>query len=127
MSAELEIMGVTTTSEEEFFQPRDEIMDVSQYTEAAIVATVYALNRNGGTTSIRLDTAVDNQDDRFVLLSTVKDLTGDPASYPAPFMIYLAGPGVGTGHPGFARYIRVTLTQVAGASITLDGKAILKP
>ena len=128
MSAELEILGVTTTTDTAFVQPKEEAVDVSQYTEASVLITVYALDRNSGTTNIKLETAVDNQDDRYIQLAELADLTSDPGAYPATYNIYLAGPGVaGTGQPGFARFLRVALTQAAGASITLDCRAILKP
>ena len=128
MSAELEILGVTSTTDTGFVQPKEEAVDISQYTEAALMLTVYALNRNSGTTTIKVETAVDNQDDRYIDLAELADLTSDPGAFPATYMIYLAGPGVaGTGQPGFARFMRVALTQAAGASITLDCRAILKP
>jgi len=128
MSAELEIMGVTTITDEGWAQPKEDAVDVSQYTEAAIIATVYALDRNGAnTTIVELITAVDNSEERYVVLNGVASLSADPASYPATYMVYQAGPGVGDEACGFARFLRVQVVQAAGASITLDVKAILKP
>ena len=129
MSAEFEIMGVTTTTETEFDQPRDEVIDISQFTEAAVLLTAIEMDRNGGTTSVILDTAVDLAEDRWAELCTIKSFTADPASFPHNELVYLGGPGAGGGsdHPGFARYLRVIIDQAAGASITLDVKAVLKP
>ena len=127
MSAEVEILGVQTTADEEFIQPKEEAIDLSQYSEAAIMATLFEFTRNGGTTTITLQTAVDNQDDRYVDLAELASITGDPST-PYTRYIYLAGPGAaGADQPGFARFMRVKITQAAGASIALDVKAILKP
>ena len=127
MSAEVEILGVMTTAEEAFVQSKEEAIDISQYTEAAIIATLYEFTRDGGTTTITLQTAVDNQDDRYVDLADLAVITTDP-SVPFTQYVYLGGPGVaGTDQPGFARFMRVKITQAANATITLDVKAILKP
>ena len=128
MSAELEILGVTSTTDTSYQQPKEEAVDVSQYTEASIFLTVYALNLNSGTTTVDIQTAVDNQDDRYMTLATIATISGAPGSFPATYNIYLAGPGeAGTNQPGFARYLRVVASQAAGASITMDVRAILKP
>ena len=93
-----------------------------------MVVTIYAIDRNGATTNIVLETAVDNQEDRYAELLDVVSLAADPASLPANYYVYLSGPGAaGSGQPGFARYLRVKVGQNSGASITLDVKAILKP
>ena len=127
MAAELEILGVTTTTDTGFEQSKEDVVDVSQYTEVSVFLTVYALDRNSGTTTVAIQTAVDNDEDRYLELATLATLAADPGSYPATYNIYLSGPGeAGTNQPGFARYLRVTAEQASGASITMDVRGIFK-
>ena len=127
MSAELEILGITKVDEATWDQPRDEVVDVSAYTEAAIVVTIFDGTVAGGsTTDVFLDTAVDNAEERWVGLTRLVSLTANP-SPPETHYVYLEGPGTGpSGYPGFARYLRVVVDQDANSELTFDVRAIMK-
>lgn len=126
MSAELEILGITKVDDAEWDQPRDEVVDVSAYTEAAIVVTIFDGTVAGGsTTDVFLDTAVDNAEESWVGLTTLFSLTANPTA-PETHYAYLQGPGGTGGYPGFARYLRVAVDQNAASDLTFDVRAIMK-
>ena len=128
MSAELEIMGLTVVSDAEWDQPREELVDVSAYTEAAIMCTVFGGTVAGGsTTNVWLDCSTTNTEERWIEMANLVELTANPDP-PQTFYTSFSGPGSSSGGAkmGFARYLRVVVDQDAGSEITLDVRAIMK-
>ena len=128
MSAELEILGITKVTTEPWDQPRDEVVDASAYTEAAIVCTVFAGTVAGGsTTTVWMATAVQNAEERWSNMATLATFTANPTT-PETHYLYLQGTGSGLGdRPGFAKYLRIHIDQNVNSEITLDVRAIMKP
>ena len=128
MSAELEILGITKVTTEPWDQPRDEVVDVSAYTDAAIVCTVFAGTVAGGsTTTVWLQTAVQNAEERWSPMANLCSYIDNPVP-PETHYLYLQGSGAGdTGQPGFGKYLRIHIDQNVASEITLDVRAIMKP
>ena len=133
MGAKLEILGVKKVTEQGWHQSKDEAADVSGYTDAAVMVTIFGgtIANAPGTTKVFLQTAVDRAEDRWCDLAMIAELTADPTP-PENNFYYFAGAGPGTagaaGFPGFARYLRVKVeTDDAASTLTLDVQAIMKP
>ena len=128
MSAELELLGVVKATGATWSQPRSEMTDVSGYTEASLMCTVFGGTLfAGSTTTVWLQTAVDDAEERWVTMAQLATYTDNP-SPPENHYICLQGPGAGSGsHPGFARYLRVRVEQNASSELTFDVQAIMKP
>ena len=125
MSAELEILGLTVVSDAEWDQPRDELVDVSAYTEAAIMCTIFGGTVAGGsTTNVWLDCSYGNEEGRWAEIANLIELTSDPDT-PETHYTYLSGPGT-SGQIGFARYLRIVVDQDAGSDLMFDVRAIMK-
>lgn len=111
-----------------FEQTGEAADNVSAYTEAAVITTVFAGTVIGGsTTSVWLQTAVDNTMERYADLAKLCEYTADPPEIEV-HMKYLAGPGEGgTNTPGFARYLKIRVDQDVASDLRFDVRAILKP
>ena len=135
MSAELEVVGLTVVSgTDNWSQPKEEAVDVSAYTEGAIMLTAFGgtIANKPGSTQVWLQTAVDNSDDRYADLAMIANISFDPSpSIPDSFYIYMQGAGPGgtpDAWPGFARYLRIRVAaDDNSSSLTFDVKAIMKP
>jgi len=65
MAAVVELIPMTRISGgagEEWEQPTGSIVDVSGYTDAAIVVVVQSLEVSGGSVTVNLKTAIDNRE-----------------------------------------------------------------
>ena len=128
MSAELELLGVVTAIGNVWSQPRSEMVDVSGYTEASLMCTVFGGTLfTGSTTRVWLQTAVDDAEERWVTMAQLATYTDNP-SPPENHYAYLQGAGAGSGsHPGFARYLRIMVEQHVDSELTFDVQAVMKP
>lgn len=132
MSAEITIVPVVTLSGPEkadWTQEREDAVDVSAYTEAAVVITAYAGDVNNGPTTVTLQTAVDNNEGEYATLVELESYAAQ-FEFPDTTMVYLQGPGIAGDEgvcTGFARYLRARVEQDDASTITLGIKAILKP
>ncbi len=133
MGAKLEILGVTKVAEQGWTQSVEQAADVSGYTDAAVMVTIFGgtIANAPGTTKVFLQTAVDRAEDRWCDLAMIGEFDADPTPVVTNFYNF-SGSGQGTSggadFPGFARYLRVTVeTDDAASTLTLDVQAIMKP
>ena len=126
MAAVVELLPITLATATAFEQAGETVVDVSGYTEAGLMIHITNMDVNSGTTTITVETAIDNYDDQWHDLVT-KTYTSNP-ELPTTVFYYLAGSTTGSSTaPGFARYLRAKVDQASGASITLGVKALMKP
>ena len=134
MPADFEILGLTVVSgTSSWEQNKDEAVDVSAYSDAAIMLTAFGgtIANKPGTTSVWVQGAVDNVDERYADIAQLATITDDVASdIPDTFYIYMQGPGSGgpADYPGFPRYLRIRVAADDNASsLSFDVRAIMKP
>jgi hypothetical protein len=135
MAAVVELLPMTRISGsagEVWRQPTDSVVDVSGYTEAAIVLFIQSLDvaDQSGQITIQLDTAIENREDHYVPYVTLDTLTyPNPTTYPVHVYCYLKGSTTGgSAAPGFARFIRVSVTGThEGWHIAAGVQAVMKP
>jgi hypothetical protein len=127
MAAVHELIPLKRIEGASFEQPPDSVADVSEYMEAFIMYTIVQIDRNSATTTVYVQTAIDNRDESYVTVASM-DYTSDPSPLPHNQIFYLAGSSTGSSSaPGFGRYLRIRVDQNAAASVTLQAKAVLKP
>ena len=128
MAAVVELLPPTNTTSASWNQATDSVVDVSAYERGAIVVCVQKMTISSGTTSIKVMSGVDNVEGQYVTIAK-KDYTVAPTPLPALIYFYLDGSSDGaadgTKSPGFARYLRLGVTQTG--EITFSAKATLKP
>ena len=134
MPADFEILGLTVVNgTNNWEQNKDEAVDVSAYSEAAIMLTAFGgtIANKPGTTSVWVQGAVDNVDERYSDLALLATVTEDVLSdIPDTFYICMKGPGAGgmADFPGFPRYLRIRVDSDDNASsLSFDVRAIMKP
>jgi len=126
MSAEIELLGLTTVGDADWQQPLDELIDVSSYKDAAIIVTAYSVTHESDPCVVSLSTSIDNDEARFGKYAEIAKWTDDVSSPESQFA-YLPGVDAnGDDKGGFAKYLRVVVSQNAAGSITFDVKAILR-
>ena len=132
MAAVVEILPMTRIyggAGEEWEQPTDSVVDVSGYTEAAIIMVVQSLEVSGGTVTVHLNTAIDNRGDHYLGLTEIGTWSANPSDYPVHQYKYLHGSTYGPSDaPGFARFLRLHAVGTnAGWHITFGVQALMKP
>jgi hypothetical protein len=128
MSAVVDLIPVTTISTESFIQTSDTIVDVSGYTEAAILTQTFAIDMAGDTTEIWLDTAIENRTGQWSEIGPLETFpSSPPPTVPLTSMKYLQGTTSNGVWTGFGRYLRIRVHQGPGASITFKVTALMKP
>ncbi len=127
MAAIVELLPATRITSESFVQDADSIVDVSGYTEAAVMFSVMEMTVTGGDSVLILQTSIDNREDQFAEFVS-KVFSSTPAEFPYVHYIYLHGSSNGSSDaPGFARYLRFAFAQGSGASAVIAVKAVFKP
>jgi len=127
MAAVVELLPVTRIVETEWSQDLESVVDVSGYTEAAVLIQVLGMTVDTPTTTIAIDTGIDNRSDQFMQIAG-KEFTAAPGDLPDVTYFYLAGSTNGSSTAsGFARYLRMRVVQQAGGVVTLAAKAVFKP
>ena len=132
MSAFIELVPPTRITSD-YTQPTDTVVDLSEFNELAVMVTITELTSAGtALVDIRLETAMENRDERFVVLKELVTDKGVTSSTYQKF-VYLAGPGTAdsatpnTSDIGLGRFIRITTNNMASATaMTFDVKALAR-
>lgn len=80
----------------------------------------------GADTVIKLQTAIENRDDQWADHATLATYTSQE-SFPQTKHFYLFGSSNSNQFCGFARYLRVKVTQYSSSTLTLSVRLLLKP
>ncbi len=127
MGTVVQLLDVIELTNTDWAQPRTEALDALDYSEAAVTVFVTNIDPNGGTTTVSVQTSPRNIENMYQKAADIQSFNAASAG-PQAHGIYLAGSGVlGTGQPGFSRYLRVAVIQAAGATITLEVMVVLRP
>ena len=111
--------------ETEYIQDSDDYVDVSGYSEAALVAKFLELSAGSGTVTVQ--TSIENDDVSWVTIGTMSSVASSD-SFPATRYLCLSGPSASGHAPGFARYLRIKIDfDATGRAATVGVKALLKP
>ncbi len=129
MSAILDLVPLVKIADATWAQPLSSVVDVSGYREAALELVLATWTYGGSAMSeLRLQTAIDNDEGCWADLGFVARIEAAPGELPVAYHYYYAGPTMNTDNrfPGFARYLRMALTNGAGNSVTFTAKLLLK-
>jgi hypothetical protein len=90
MPALLDLVPATKITDPDWEQPLESIVDVSGYTEAALMMNlINMVCGTEGTTTINIQTAIENRDEQYVTIASTS-YTSAP-SMPTNVYIYLKG------------------------------------